>query len=97
MWHLTWNIALNKARNYTAVTIEQLVISLIVAIGFYSVIEWSVWMPTVLVVIASVAYYINLVHIRFFGTIISLSQIKQFLFQKDGAGTGGGMLLQGLR
>src|SRR4051794_22664924 len=91
VWHLAWNMSLNRARGIKWISVEQLVISMITGIILQTIAGWSVWTVVVLISFGSLAYYINLVHIRFFGELIAASQMKQFLFTKETAAVGGAM------
>lgn len=94
IWHGTWNVSLNKGQGSRLITIEQLVVSMIAAIALLLVAEWSAIAASAVIVLASAVYYINLVHVRFFGHIIAGSQIKQFLTSKETAAVSGAMLFQ---
>ncbi|XID91168.1 sulfatase-like hydrolase/transferase [Paenibacillaceae bacterium WGS1546] len=94
VWHLTWNIVLNKARGLKQVSIEQITVSMIVGVALQTIAGWSARTAIVLLVAGSLAYYLNLVHSRFFGHLIPLSQIKRFLTSADSAASSGAMLVQ---
>ncbi|QMV41943.1 LTA synthase family protein [Cohnella cholangitidis] len=94
VWHLTWNMILNKSRGLQWVSAEQVLVSLITGMILQSLAGWSPWLAITLAVIGSLAYYINLIHIRFFGELIAISQIKQFLISKNTASASGEMLFQ---
>ncbi|MBW7452787.1 sulfatase-like hydrolase/transferase [Paenibacillus sepulcri] len=94
IWHLSWNTALNKGQGNKLISVEQVVMSVIVGIILQTLSQWNLATSVIWVLAASLFYYINLIHIRFFGLIISGSQIKQFLFSRDMAKVNGAMLFQ---
>lgn len=94
IWHGTWNVSLNKGQGSRLITIEQLVMSMIAAIALHLIAGWSAIAASAVIMLASAVYYINLVHVRFFGHIIAGSQMKQFLTSRETAAVSGAMLLQ---
>ncbi|CAH1223725.1 hypothetical protein PAECIP111893_05034 [Paenibacillus plantiphilus] len=94
IWHGTWNVVLNKGQGSRLITVEQLVMSMITAIALHLAAEWSAITASAVIMLASAVYYINLVHVRFFGHLIAGSQIKQFLTSRETAAVSGAMLLQ---
>lgn len=94
MWHIVWNMALNKTLGSKWVSLEQVCVSMFVGILFQMIGQWSVTILVTLIFILSIMYYINLIHVRFFGHIVPTFQIRQFLFSKQTAKTNSSMLFQ---
>ncbi|WP_372632831.1 sulfatase-like hydrolase/transferase [Cohnella sp.] len=94
VWHLTWNMVLNQARGLKPLSTEQVAVSAVVGALLQEIAGWSVWAAIVLTSLASIAYYANLIHIRFFGHPIPLSQIRQFLRSAETASSSAVLLFQ---
>lgn len=87
---------LNRARGMIWISSEQAAVSALTGIGFQSVADWNPWIALVLAVMLTAAYYTNLIHVRFFGTIVERAQIRQFLFSPQTNAVTRAMLLQAL-
>jgi len=96
LWDVWWNAILNVNHENKRIYWEQIVVSMFVALGIQSINEWSGAAAGAVVSLLSLAYYINLIHIRFFGHMIPFFQIRQF-FQNGTASVVIGMLLQAAR
>ncbi|MDR0267686.1 sulfatase-like hydrolase/transferase [Paenibacillus sp.] len=92
--HIFCNIILNKNQSRKVLSVEQVCISLIVALLLLTVGQWNTVVAAIFVFILTLMYYINLLHVRFFGEIIPGFQMKQFLFSKKTASTNTAMLFQ---
>ncbi len=93
-WHIWWNIVINDGQGNKLLYKEQLACIILVALGILSITEWNWIMAICIIIIWSIVYYINLIHMRFFGHIIGLSQIKQFITNKETALVNGAMVVQ---
>ncbi len=94
IWHLTWNMALNKVRGLKWVSLEQIIVSSLTSIIIKIIAGWSIYPAMILVLFVTIAYFINMIHFRYFGNIVAAFQVKQFLFVKGTAKTNGSMLFQ---
>jgi len=94
MWLIGWCIVLNKGLKARFIYVEQAVVSMLAAVAIQSLNEWSTIATWFVTVVLSLLYYINLIHIRYFGDFVPVFQIKQFASSEGAAGIYGSMLLQ---
>ncbi|MDK8194469.1 sulfatase-like hydrolase/transferase [Paenibacillus sp. UMB7766-LJ446] len=98
VWHFSWNLTINKALgNKTLSWAHILLMSLLVGLLSEPIHQQSKVLLLVGISFFSLLYYINLIHVRFFGHLVPWVQIKEFFSKKKTTAAGGDMLVQALK
>ncbi|MBE7681612.1 MULTISPECIES: LTA synthase family protein [Paenibacillus] len=98
VWHFSWNLTINKALGHKTLSwVHILLMSLLIGLLSESVYQLSKVSLLVVISFFSLLYYINLIHVRFFGHLIPWVQIKEFFSKNKTTAAGGDMLVQALK
>lgn len=98
VWHFSWNLTINKALGHKTLSWAHiLLMSLLLGLLSEPIYQQSKVLLLVGISIFSLLYYINLIHVRFFGHLVPWVQIKEFFSKKKTTSAGGDMLVQALK
>lgn len=98
VWHFSWNLTINKALGHKTLSwVHILLMSLLVGLLSVSIYQLSKVSLLVVISIFSLLYYINLIHVRFFGYLVPWVQVKEFFSKKKTTAAGGDMLMRALK